>query len=353
MLADLLAGDGPDGHTGLVRLELLVIVLDQLQHVRRHLLNEHQRLPVRVRLLAPHLVHLVPQLVAARLPPQHRLDGPARLHGLLVFGREVHARHLAHLLVATHVEAVLDVLEGRVLQRGFQMMHGMLRNVRHAQVVVLPHLTGTIIRFQLAHHELHHGGLTGTVLAHQGNPRAKAQRPSGVRQDRLVGGVVLEGHVRDAHHRLALADDPVQPSRVREDDGLVHLVDVGHRRARVLGLVLILALRRRGAISRRFFGCRCFLLGSLALPPAAHRLQDRVLGGRQRRDDLWPQPLEFSEAAVVICQLAVRDVHDVGQHLRQEVVVVRHHKHGGGQSTQLVLQPLHGGLIQMVSGLVQ
>mmetsp|Transcript_442 Transcript_442/g.610 ORF Transcript_442/g.610 Transcript_442/m.610 type:complete len:209 (-) Transcript_442:3176-3802(-) len=164
MLANLRGSDRADSHPRLQRLHVLVIILYQLHHVWRHLLQEHHRLPVRFLGPPPVLRHLIPEFVAsAHLPPHHLGDPPPPLHGGLVLVRHRQSGQLGHLFVPSHVEAVLDVHQRSLLQGCLQVVHGVLGNIGDPQVVVLPHFTHTFCRLQLSHQKLQHGGLTCAV----------------------------------------------------------------------------------------------------------------------------------------------------------------------------------------------
>ena len=57
---------------------------------------------------------------------------------------------LGDFFIATIVEAVLQVLQRRVLQRLFQVLHGVLRDVGQSQVVVAPDFPDTFIDLKCA-----------------------------------------------------------------------------------------------------------------------------------------------------------------------------------------------------------
>ena len=63
---------------------------------------------------------------------------------------------------------------------------------------------------------------------------------------------------------------------------------------------------------------------------------------------------EAREPALERGQTLVLEVYDVSGDVREEVVVVRHHEHGGvPQRVQVARQPLHGADVQVVGRLVQ
>ena len=57
--------------------------------------------------------------------------------------------------------------------------------------------------------------------------------------------------------------------------------------------------------------------------------------------------------AFVILQLLVVEMHDVGTHIVQELSIVRHHHQGFLVLLQVVLEPQHGGKVEMVGRLIQ
>ena len=84
--------------------------------------------------------HLITQGLAAHCPPDDFADVAFLGHGCVVSLRHPHHRHLGELLVAPLEKALLDVGDGVEEQIVLQVVHRMLCDVRHAQVLMFPNL---------------------------------------------------------------------------------------------------------------------------------------------------------------------------------------------------------------------
>ena len=363
----------PDVEPALRRLELLVVVPGHLRHVRR--LEELRRLPPRDTRPVAGLAHLVAQRPALHGAAKDLAHVALRLHRRSVVVAQLHGGHRRQLLVPAQEETVLDVRLGGHLQVALQVVHAVLRDVRDAQVVVLPDRARA--RLELAHDVLQERRLPRAVgadnrdAARERHPRVHAvQHGNGVGPPR-----VREPDVVHAKHNLLSVLDAVQAPGVGERNerlgprglGGAAAEAGGHRRREAAAAarggaraeVLQAHPRARGgthlgrAIAR---GGRVVSVadGGDAIGGGAFfdRFHQVALHARQHQVGLLRA--EAREPALVRAQALVLEVHDVGGDVREEVVVVRHHEHGGvPQRLEVARQPLHGADVQVVRGLVQ
>mmetsp|Transcript_27248 Transcript_27248/g.45587 ORF Transcript_27248/g.45587 Transcript_27248/m.45587 type:complete len:357 (-) Transcript_27248:1521-2591(-) len=115
MLADLGGGEGADGGPPLLRLHHLVEPLHQLHHVWRLVLQEVEGLPAVVLVLAANLLALVHQRLASDGARHDVADVAADQPQLVLLRSQHQVRRRRHLLVGPEEEAVLDVVDGRLV----------------------------------------------------------------------------------------------------------------------------------------------------------------------------------------------------------------------------------------------
>ena len=354
---DLLLGQRPEVHARLHRLELLVKVANHLHDVLVLLHERRDGLPLGVLVLAAAPSALVEQGLAALLATDDLAD-VAALHRLLelILG-EVVRRPLGDLLVAAQVEAVLQVLQRRVFDALLEVVHGVLRDVREAQVMVLPHLPDALVGRELADQQLHQGRLARAVGADERCSRILRDLHVGVGENLAVGAGVGERHLFHVHHALVPGLDALQRAGLGEANGLdvsrLVVADgvkgVLHRSRRFTsGRPVLIQRRQRGdrrAVSH---------LGEVGVATDALDLLDGVVRRRQRGDNLGLEALKILEAHGVVGQVLIVEVNDVGEDVREEVVVVRHQADGGvREGLEVVGEPGDRGGVQVVGGLVE
>eukprot|EP00966_Prymnesium_polylepis_P197810 4583392-Prymnesium_polylepis.1 len=112
-------------------------------------------------------------------------------------------------------------------------MHRLLRDVREAQVGVLPRLADALLALQVADEQLEERRLARAVAADDDGARAERERGRDGVEQQLVHRGVFEVNFLEREDRLAEGSDALGLARVGEDEGadeagvdhLLHLAD--------------------------------------------------------------------------------------------------------------------------------
>ena len=242
---DLLFGQRPEVHAGVHRFQFLVKVANHLHDVLVLLRQRRERLPLGVLILAPAPSALVEQRLAALLAADDLADLPALLRLRELKLREVMARPFRDFFIAALVETVLEVFQRCILDGFLQVVHGVLRDVREAKVVVLPHLPDALVGRKLADEKLHQRRLARSVGADERGARILRDLHVCVCENLLISSRVRERQVLHVHHALVPGFDTFQAAGLGEPNGLdVFRLVVADGIEGVLG-------RRRGFASAR------------------------------------------------------------------------------------------------------
>jgi len=95
-----------------------------------------------------------------------------------------------------------------------------LCDVRHAQVVMLPHLAQlalVLCRVQLSAHQVQQRGFARAVHSNYGHSASQIHPGSDALENQAFPARVLEEHVTHLHDRLGVVTDSFQLSWNRED----------------------------------------------------------------------------------------------------------------------------------------
>mmetsp|Transcript_31396 Transcript_31396/g.74626 ORF Transcript_31396/g.74626 Transcript_31396/m.74626 type:complete len:322 (-) Transcript_31396:744-1709(-) len=315
MPPDLVLVDRPDVDARRDCLHLLVVVLHQLQHVGVLVADVRHGFPPLLLLSEPDLVHLVAELAAAH-GPSYDLRDVAFLHDRhLVLRREGHGDHLSQLPVLPLEEALLDVGDGVEDEVLLEMVHRVLRDVCHPEVMMLEELAlvggPPVAHLEIANEQLEEGGLARAVGSDQRHPRGHAQLLRHPLKNILRATLVAEDDVGEAHDGLQPRFDPVEDAGVWELD-------------------------------QRFSDPR-FLskVGGVLL-----------LG--EGLDHVWTRRRKLCPSRLVVVELHIGKVDNVRDSLVQEVVVVRHdHGRRALKLTQVIGEPGDRVDVEVVRRLVQ
>mmetsp|Transcript_32278 Transcript_32278/g.84629 ORF Transcript_32278/g.84629 Transcript_32278/m.84629 type:complete len:378 (+) Transcript_32278:684-1817(+) len=243
---------------------------------------------------------LLDDLVAA-LVDGVDVDDEGLLHGRLVVRRQLRRHLLDALLVRAVLVAPADVLVGRHLEVMLDVVEGVLGDVGHARVGVLPDLARALVRLELAREQLDHRRLARAVGADARGARRERHAHRDAGELRLCGAGVGEGDVGHLHDVLAFGGDALEHARRRE----VHLE-----------------------------------LGRLELE-VGEQVRHEVLG-------------DVREVALVLLELEVVDLEDVRADLIEHLDVVRDDDRGHRrEASQVVDDPLDVARVEVVGRLVE
>mmetsp|Transcript_7942 Transcript_7942/g.25270 ORF Transcript_7942/g.25270 Transcript_7942/m.25270 type:complete len:492 (+) Transcript_7942:265-1740(+) len=306
-----------DGLHGVLLGVVQALPADLVGELGAHLRAAHELL---------HLVAVLPVLLG---------QGLAALGLVLVLRLD---EALLQVAVVAVLEALRDVDKGRGVEEGPQGLEVVLLHVGHAEVAVAEDLAQGALRALreagLAAEEGHEGGLAAAVAAADGHPRAQAELRGAVPHQVVLVLGVAEPHALGLQDRLGAGLHALHGA----GDGEAQL-----RRARDGGP----HLGRRAALAPALLA----LLGGLLLGVEGEVAREH------RVDLLLAEALPGREAAEVpggVLELLV----DVGDDVRADLVeelglVGDDHDRGLRDGEDVVAQPLHGLLVQVVGGLVQ
>mmetsp|Transcript_16107 Transcript_16107/g.28990 ORF Transcript_16107/g.28990 Transcript_16107/m.28990 type:complete len:515 (-) Transcript_16107:1255-2799(-) len=228
------------------------------------------------------------------------VDHPHLVHqSALLFVGQLARDLFVLLLVFSGGVALAEVLIRRFIEMVLQVMQGVLTHIGHADVGVLDKTS--LVRLHLAGQQLDQSTLARAIGTQDRDATAETTRARDIHELRLRCAGVGKGDFLQGQERLLLTGDPVQKGRLGE----VETEGGGLQRVVALGLGLDLD--------------------------------------------------ELGQIAVVVAQLALLVMHDVGADGVQEGAVVRDDETGDMRDFlgQVVLEPRDVGDVQVVGGLIQ